>query len=292
MVFVAIIIDFSQVFIANLHAQLGKHLNAKINPDLLRAMALNSIRAYKMQFSNEYGDIVIATDGKKSWRKDVFPFYKAHRKEVRKKSEIDWNTVFSTLADIRMELEEHFPYRVIWQEDAEADDIIGALCQKYGTLANSEDSEKILLISGDKDFIQLQKYANVSQYDPIRKRWLTHNDPEKYLIEHIITGDAGDGIPNILSADDSFVNKIRQKPITAKKKSDLYDVIFNMRLDDTIKANYMRNKILIDLNETPLDIRKSILDKYDNQSGKDRSKIFNYLVKHKLKNLTEYVSDF
>jgi hypothetical protein len=292
MVFVAIIIDFSQVFIANLHAQLGKHLNAKINPDLLRAMALNSIRAYKMQFSNEYGDIVIATDGKKSWRKDVFPFYKAHRKEVRKKSEIDWNTVFSTLADIRMELEEHFPYRVIWQEDAEADDIIGALCQKYGTLANSEDSEKILLISGDKDFIQLQKYANVSQYDPIRKRWLTHNDPEKYLIEHIITGDAGDGIPNILSADDSFVNKIRQKPITAKKKSDLYDAIFNMRLDDTIKANYMRNKILIDLNETPLDIRKSILDKYDNQSGKDRSKIFNYLIKHKLKNLTEYVSDF
>lgn len=288
----AIIIDFSQVFIANLHAQLGKHLNAKIDPDLLRHMALNSIRAYKMQFSNEYGDIVIATDGKKSWRKDVFPFYKAHRKEVRKKSEIDWNTVFSTLADIRMELEEHFPYRVIWQEDAEADDIIGALCQKYGTLANSEDSEKILLISGDKDFIQLQRYANVSQYDPIRKRWLTHNDPEKYLIEHIITGDAGDGIPNILSVDDSFVNKIRQKPITAKKKSDLYDVIFNMRLDHSIKANYMRNKILIDLNETPSDIRKSILDKYDNQAGKDRSKIFNYLVKYRLKNLTEHVGDF
>jgi 5'-3' exonuclease len=245
-----------------------------------------------MQFSNEYGDIVIATDGKKSWRKDVFPFYKAHRREIRKKSEIDWNTVFNTLADIRVELEEHFPYRVIWQEDAEADDIIGALCQEYGTQVNSEGSNKILLISGDKDFIQLQRYANVSQYDPIRKRWLTHNDPEKYLIEHIISGDTGDGIPNILSADDSFVNKIRQKPITAKKKSDLYDVISNMKLDDTIKANYYRNKQLIDLKETPADIRKSILDKYDNQAGKDRSKIFNYLIKYKLKNLTEFVSDF
>jgi hypothetical protein len=288
----SVIVDFSQVFIANLHAQLGKHLNAKIEPDLLRHMALNSLRAYKMQFSHEYGDIVIATDGKKSWRKDVFPFYKAHRREIRKKSEIDWNTVFNTLADIRVELEEHFPYRVIWQEDAEADDIIGALCQEYGTQVNSEGSDKILLISGDKDFIQLQRYANVSQYDPIRKRWLTHNDPEKYLIEHIISGDTGDGIPNILSADDSFVNKIRQKPITAKKKSDLYDVISNMKLDDTIKANYYRNKQLIDLKETPADIRKSILDKYDNQAGKDRSKIFNYLIKYKLKNLTEFVSDF
>jgi hypothetical protein len=288
----SVIVDFSQVFIANLYAQLGKHLNASVNAGTLRHMALNSLRAYKMQFSHEYGDIVIATDGKKSWRKDVFPFYKAHRREIRKKSEIDWNTVFNTLADIRVELEEHFPYRVIWQEDAEADDIIGALCQEYGTQVNSEGSNKILLISGDKDFIQLQRYANVSQYDPIRKRWLTHNDPEKYLIEHIISGDTGDGIPNILSADDSFVNKIRQKPITAKKKSDLYDVISNMKLDDTIKANYYRNKQLIDLKETPADIRKSILDKYDNQAGKDRSKIFNYLIKYKLKNLTEFVSDF
>lgn len=287
-----VIVDTSQVFIATLYAQLGKHLNAKIEPDLLRHMALNSVRTYVKKYTDDYGELVIATDGKRSWRRDIFPYYKAHRRDARAASEIDWTLVFNTLADIRKELDEYFPYRVIWQENAEADDIIGTLCAEYGTMLNSEDTEQILILSGDKDFAQLLKYANVQQYDPVRKRWIAHNDPEAFLIDHIIDGDTGDGIPNILSGDNVLVEKIRQSPVTKKKRAVIAEAIRTGNMDSALRGRYERNRQLIDLSYIPEDIRKSILNKYHEQEGKDRSKIFNYLVRYRLKNLTEYAGDF
>jgi len=285
-----IIMDLNQVMIANLMAQIGNHTNMQLEEDLLRHMILNSIRTIRSKFHSEYGELVIACDDKKYWRRDVFPYYKAHRKKAREASELDWNAIFSCLNKVREELKEFFPYKTIQVDGAEADDIIGTLCHEYGLELKPSEYEKILILSGDKDFVQLQVYANVEQYDPIRKKWIKHSNPKAYLKEHIARGDRGDGVPNMLSKDDCLIVG-RQKPLRRKFLDTMLESD-TPELSEELLRNYKRNQQLVDLTFTPDTIRESVLDKYLNIEVNKRDKLFGYFVNHKLKNLMENIGDF
>lgn len=280
-----IIVDLNQVMISNYMAQIGNHTNIAVDENLFRHMVLNSIRNINKKHSEEFGELVIACDSPRSWRKEVFPYYKANRKKARENSELDWSAVFESLNKVREELKEYFPYRVIQVDHAEADDIIGALVQHF-------HGAPILIISGDKDFVQLQTYMNVKQYDPVRKRFITHNNPSLFVKEHIIKGDMGDGVPNFLSKDDTFVVGGRQKPIRSKNLNEWLQQDPDSFCDDTMLRNWKRNEQLVDLSFTPKTIRTQTINQYEEQSGKNRAKLFNYFVDHKLKNLMESIGDF
>lgn len=282
------IIDLNQVMIANLYMQIGNHKNAEIDINMLRHMILNSIRAYRDQFKGEYGELVIACDDTNYWRKAMFPYYKILRKTQREKSELDWNAIFQGLNQIRAELKTFFPYRVIQVETAEADDIIATLCFKLC------ETEKILIISGDKDFKQLHRHPNIKQFDPTAKKYIKTDDPDKYLKEHIIRGDKGDSIPNFLSQDDTFALKLRQKSIMATKLSVWMEKEPEEFCDPTMLQRYYRNKQLIDLRMIPESISQKCIDQYNDQESKvnDRSQLFNYFIKNRLKNLMANISDF
>lgn len=282
-----IIMDLSQVMISNLMIQLGNHTNADIEEDLLRHMVLNSVRAYNVKFKNEFGEMIIACDAGNNWRRQIFPYYKANRRKNREKSEINWTSVFETLNKVRDELKDYFPYRVLRVDGAEADDIIGTLAQTYGNT-----NEKILILSGDKDFVQLQAYMNVQQFDPVQKKWRKTNDVDRFMKEHIIRGDAGDGVPNFLSADDTFVVGARQKPISQKKLDQWLDADPKEFCDEKMLRGYLRNQQLVDLNFIPPDIKKEVLVQYEQQAGKGRDKLFNYFIEHRLKLLLESVNEF
>ncbi len=282
-----ILVDLNQVMISNMMMQIGNHKNAMVDENMLRHMILNSIRANKVKFQGDFGDMIICADDINYWRRQRFPYYKASRKRDREQSELDWSSIFNALNNIREELKEFFPYKVIQIETAEADDIIGTIVHKEGNELNT--GEKILVLSGDKDYIQLHKYANVSQYDPTRKRWIRHIDPIAYMHEHIVRGDRGDGVPNILSPDNIFVSEGNQKRITKKRLEESKDI---NSLDEIAKRNYYRNKSLIDLGEVPQNIRDRVLEKYEEPNTKDRSLLFNYFVKNKLRNLMEHLSEF
>mgnify|MGYP003321891466 CR=1 FL=1 len=291
-----ILVDLNQVMISNLMGQLYSSKTNEVDEDLLRHMVLNGIRSYRNKFSKEYGELVICCDDTNNWRKDSFPYYKAHRKTNRDESDLDWPNIFDCLNVIRDELKEFFPYRYIQVERAEADDAIGTLCYEFGAQLLAEDTEKILILSGDKDFIQLQKFANVSQWDPVRKRKVSDNDPENYLIEHILKGDRGDGVPNALSQDDVFVSGGRQKPMRQTIMQKIKQVVNEVPLE---KINgefewakgFHRNRKLVDLQYTPDYLREEILEQYNVDPG-GREKLFNYFVKRKLNNLVENISEF
>jgi hypothetical protein len=287
-----IIIDLNQVMISNLMMQLGNHTNAQLEENMVRHMVLNAIRSFNQKFSREYGEIVIACDNTNNWRKKEFPYYKANRKRNQEKSELDWKGIFDCLGKIRQELKDYFPYRVIDVESAEADDIIAALVHTHGKIVSSADDEKILILSGDKDFIQLHIYSNVRQYDPVRKKFIEHNDPERYLKEHILKGDSGDGVPNILSGDDCFVIGQRQKPLTAKKIEAILEESLDANLNHPLFRNYKRNMRLINLSFTPYEIKEKILAQYEEQDDRDRSKMMNYFIANRLKNLMESIGEF
>lgn len=282
-----LLLDFNQVCISSLMAQLGNHTDAEIDEGILRHMVLNTIRSLRVKFPN-YGDLVICCDDKHVWRKQVFPYYKANRKKAREESEMDWPTIFNYLNKIRDDLKDFFPYRVIQVEGAEADDVIGTLAIKHGQMLNT--GEKILILSGDKDFVQLHVFGNVQQFDPVRKKFIKHDDPIQFTRELILKGDRGDGIPNILSKDDVFVTGDRQRPVKPEK----YANIRKPREEFTgeLLRNWNRNEQLIDLTFIPENIQTQVIDQYESQAGKQRDKLFNYFVKHKLKLLMEHIGDF
>jgi len=278
-----ILIDNSQVILSSIFGQIKGNADL-IDESLVRHITLNSYRYFRNRFGEEFGELVICDDSSNCWRKDFFPFYKANRKKSQEKSGQDWSAIYDTLTTIRNEIIETFPYKNMRVERCEADDIIAVLCK------NMHMQEKIMIVSGDKDFKQLQMYPNVYQYSPIQRTMLDCDDPESFLFEHIVKGDSSDGIPNILSDDDVFVNEDkRQKPCGAKKISSL-------REDrETVEStrNWARNKMLIDLSEIPEEVEDRIMQHwyYEPIVG-SRSKIFNYFVEHKLKNLMGDIQEF
>lgn len=292
-----IVVDFNQTAISSMMAELGGRRDVEVNLPLIRHMIVNSIRSYKRKFGEEFGEIVIACDNRHYWRREYFPNYKANRKKARQESGFDWSAIFEALHQIRDELEEYFPYPVINVDGAEADDVIATLAE-YSQTSNVDglipSQEPFLILSGDHDFNQLQKWSNVKQYAPIQKKFVKlTQSPEEVLMEHIIMGDKGDGVPNILSDDDTFINGQRQRPIRKDKiaewkKLKPEDFITN----DEMWRNFQRNRELVDLSRIPEEIKEAIIDSYEKQKGGDRSSLLNYFIANRMKQMIELVDEF
>jgi hypothetical protein len=285
-----ILVDMNQVTISNLMMQLGSKRDNELDENLVRHMVLNSIRGYRSRFHEAFGEMVLCYDSKKYWRRDYFPNYKSNRKKDRANSGLDWNTIFETLNNIRDEIKETFPYKVLEVEGAEADDCIAAIVQHVAETPS--EFEHILILSGDKDFIQLHKYNNVQQYSPTVKKFIKDIDPDIYIREHVLKGDRSDGVPNFLSPDNTFVDELRQKPLTKKKLETWIDLEPTDYCSDEMLRNYQRNKTLIDLECIPSDLKVKILEDYQNAEHGDRSKLLNYFIKKRLKNLMNDIGDF
>ena len=280
-----ILLDYSQIALSNIIVQ-------KLNDEqMIRHMILNSIRMYNKRYRDEYGQMVICADGMNTWRKDYFPYYKANRKKGRDESDQDWTEIFRILHLVREEIAENLPYKVIHMDGVEADDIIASLVmetQEFGK------DEPVMIVSSDKDFIQLQKYKNVKQFSPIQKKMVTDKNPRTYAFNHIMRGDTGDGVPNVLSADDTFVSDKSQTPLRQTKidewleKSDVLKDV----MPEHIFRNYQRNKKLIDLTEIPDDIQTTIINTFMEQKVPMRMKVLNYLIKKRCNLLIEVVEEF
>ena len=287
----AILVDFNQVMLASFFAATGGHASENdIDESIIRHMFLNSIRFNRKKFHEEWGEIIICCDSKNVWRKDFFPYYKANRKKSRNESDIDWNKLFTVVHKIRDAISEFFPYKVINIDRCEADDIIATIIHEEGVELNN-GSEKFLVLSGDKDYIQLHSYANVGQYDPVRKRWIRNDEPHKYLKEHLLKGDTGDGVPNVLSSDNCLAVGERQRPMTSKRLYALLEA-GEEGMNEEILSAYHRNRMMIDLKEVPQKYKDLILDAYYENKEVGREHLFNYFVKNKLKNLITDIQDF
>ena len=286
-----ILVDMSQISLASMMMHLNMNKITKPDEAMVRHMILNSLRMYRMKFKEEFGELVLCFDSRHYWRRDHFPNYKAGRKKSRESSNLDWDAIFGCLNDIKQELKDFFPYKHLEVYGAEADDIIAALC-----LELEYDNGKTLILSGDKDFIQLHRFKNVSQYSPITKKMINGHDPYQYLDEHILKGDSGDGVPNVLSPENTFVDGLRQKPLGKKKIAEWTgEILMPVEMaipDGEVKRNFQRNQQLIDLSKAPEEIFMSCLRAYQDAPEGDRSKLLNYFIDKRLNNLTESIGEF
>lgn len=282
-----IIVDFSQMVLSSVHTQSHELLESKHALSMIRHLVLNHLRSIKVMISKKIKkdqSIVLACDGPHYWRRQYFPHYKAKRKQARDQSHYDYKIVFEILDTLIKEFKEHLPYYVLRCYETEADDIIGTLVMKLHTF------DKMCIVASDKDFKQLQKYSNVFQFDPLKKKWIVEKDPEGFLLEHIIRGDASDGIPNVLSSDDCFIESKRQTPITQKVLTNIKGCPISEY--DSI-THFKRNQTLIDLAMIPELIQTQIISEYEQYDmSHGRSKMYDYFIQNRLINLLPYLQDF
>lgn len=296
-----ILVDYSQVALAAIltFQRELKGTEAEVK-NLIRHVTLSTLKSYKKKYGKEYGEMVICCDGRKYWRKEFFPNYKASRKKNREASDLDWKLIFDTLSEMRDDLAVYFPYRVIHVEQAEADDVI-AVMTKWLQNNNQciqglvEEPQKILILSSDKDFKQLQLYPTVKQWSPMQKKYVTATQKEihEFMIEHIVKGDSGDGIPNILSKDDVFVNAERQKTVSSKRLQEFIENGFTACRNDEERRNWHRNSTLVAFEHIPEEVTQNIVQAYLNtKPNNDKMKIMNYLMEHRCRLLLDEIEDF
>lgn len=296
-----IILDYSQVALSTIfqfQKDLKKNANNTEAVNIIRHAILSGLKFYKKKYHYEYGDMVLACDGKEYWRKELFPYYKASRKATRDKSDLDWKLIFDTISDIRQDLAEHFPYRVMHFDHIEADDIIAVLCkwtQNNGMVDRGmfEEKQPVLIVSSDGDFKQLHKYDNVKQYSPIQKKFVQCPNPVAYLAEHIAkAGD--DGIPNVLSADNTFVTEgVRQTKMSSARLEGFITLGRDACKTDDERRNWDRNNQLINLDMIPENIQTIIINNYTNNTPiGNKMTIYNYLVKHRCRLLLDEIEEF
>ena len=278
-----IIVDVNQIMISNLMVQINGRNAVELSENLVRHMVLNSLRAHNKKFRKDYGEMVIACDSGKVWRRQAFPNYKAGRKANREKSEHNWELIFDILARVKDEIKTFLPYKVIELETAEADDIIAVLCRQV--------KDKTLILSGDKDFIQLHN-ERIRQYNPVLNKFVGKDEnPSLYIKEHILRGDRSDGIPNVLSDDNVFIEGRRQTPLSKKKVESWVNEVVPTFTEEQQK-NYERNRQLIDLNCIPKELEDKINREFENIEVATRDKILNYFITKKLKTLIEVIDEF
>lgn len=277
-----IIMDFNGIAFGTIMA------NGQNDEPMIRHMVFNTIRMYKTKFEKEYGKVVMACDGANNWRRGAFPQYKASRRKNREKSTFDWDTAFQILNDLRDDLRDNFPYKLIHVEGCEADDIIATLVEFSQEFGNYD---QIMIVSADKDFVQLQTNDNVRQFSPLTKKFVAEQNPHLYAKTHVFRGDGGDGVPNVLSGDNTFVDGLRQTPLSKKK----IEMLINdpKCLGEEVYRNYQRNDRLINLKNTPQHLKDEIINSFQNQDPwHNKGKVFPYMVAKQMNRLIESVEEF
>jgi hypothetical protein len=303
-----IITDLSQIISATIY--MGDAASCVKNPskdstNIVKHSVFNSIRHNYNTHKAKYGKMILACDSG-SWRYDVFPEYKYQRKVKRAAdtSGIDWAYVNEIKTEIYTDLEKYFPFPLIKLPRCEGDDIIGVLT-KYLSIQPGEedifgniDKENILIISSDRDNYQLHQLGkHVKQWSPMDKKLVGPKTPARIaLIEKIVKGDSGDGVPSIKSSNKTFVDGIRQKPISEKYLQTFYsnNNPIEACLTEDEKINYLRNEQLVSYDKIPEDIQEAILLCYNEQTQKTHSKpgLMNYLTQNRMVNLLGQIHDF
>ena len=145
----------NQISLARLMMDMSMRKRDEVDENMVRHMILNSVRLYRTQFNKEYDEVVLTYDSRHYWRRDFFPQYKSNRKKNRDADSKDWNAIFEILNKIKAEIKDNLPYKFLEVYGAEADDIIATLFKFSQTEKDRSKNEKIIIVSGDKDFIPI-----------------------------------------------------------------------------------------------------------------------------------------
>jgi len=294
-----VLVDFSQTAISSV-AVFANELKGGDPKNMIKHIILNQLLGFKRRFG---GQLIICCDSRKYWRKAEFPHYKGHRKYSRDGGFLDWEMVYEVLDEMKKELTEFFPYKVLEVDGAEADDIIPVLISYFdeNELVNTgliEEPVDVVIVSTDGDYSQLQKYRQVKQWNNVTKKMLVSKNPKQDLIGYICQGQTKDNIPNVCtndkwSADRAANIATRASPFKTSRLLDFYNKGYDACLNEDEQRNYRRNELLLDFDKIPSVVYNDIIRVYQTtEITSSKKKIYDYLNSKRMKLLIASHSDF
>lgn len=245
-----LLIDFSHLSIRNLFADREIINNPNPEFNLHRHQLITSLLFLIKKFNPN--EVVLGIDNKLNWRKKLYTDYKAHRKAKRDQDVFPWDAYYTYLEELIQDIKDNFPFKVIEQRYAECDDIIAILC-KYSPFSGEN-----IVVTSDKDFVQLLSLPHVKIYDPIKRKFMEEKQPKIFLEAKILMGDKSDNIPAIKP-------RVGEKTAwkLANNKDELDALLHDAESGKAYRKNYKLNRILIDFNSIPDVIKTKVLKQYD-----------------------------
>ncbi len=218
-------------------------------------MWFETIKKLCKLFTIQTKDIIFARDGHDIWRYKVYSEYKATRAGFVKNDPHSPAPVFG-------HINKHFHpqvagAKVLLVNQAEADDII-AVTTRY--IRTTFPKTKIIIITGDHDFLQLSEPDHIDLYQLKGFRQFIVDDPRVALLIKVLAGDPSDNIPHAFKG----CGKITAKRL-AENPKELEKV-----LDQKGRDQYNFNRLLIDFDCIPQEIVAEIEDLLDFLSKKSR----------------------
>lgn len=249
------------------------------NYDILKYRMFDAM--YKSLFKiKDVREVVLAMDSRRSWRKLYWSKYKAHRKSAREKIDLNWDDFFAMYDEFMEDIKQNTPFKVMKIDDVEADDIIGVLAL--------EKPQDFYIISTDKDFLQLCS-PRVKIFNPLKKVHVDHPNPELFIVEQSLCGQAKDNIYNVKTPLDWPDGK--RKPGFGAKA---YEKVIATGLDKWLDENELRdryefNRNLMDFARVPEEIKRRIHRDYDKYDKPSPDNIYEFIKKY---GWPEYLDNF
>jgi hypothetical protein len=248
------------------------HANIKENDDILTSMCHHSALMSMQYLYNKYKpDEIVAIFDSHSWRKDYTKYgaithkpYKGNRrKDLTQKEKEQFEVFDGHIEEFYEYLRDYSALIVLKRNMLECDDIMAGFVDKY-------TDDKHIIISSDKDFIQLLNHPNVALIEPEHEKarsladW--NFDSEFFMFEKCLRGDAGDNVQ-------SSYPRLQKKKIDAAYgdaflTQNIMEHEFDVEVfdaDGNLKKHhyktselYVENEILMDLRKQPDEIKKMI----------------------------------
>jgi len=254
-------------------------------------MVFERIYDYIRKFKN-ITEVIIAQDNKQYWRRKYWPRYKEKRAEQKEKMDVDWDTFYSYMNKLFIDIKNHFPFKCINIKYCEADDTIGHL----GLTLNRD----IVILSSDSDYKQLLT-KRVKCFSPYTQKYLECKDPEKFLLESCLMGQAKDAIFNVITPED-YPIELRKPGFGPKKLETWISTGLDIMLNKKIKYNkptykgevlpkdrFHRNQVLMDFRKIPKVLTKEIDVTYNTYELPEIGKSYDFFVQ---KNWNRFLQEF
>lgn len=258
----------------------------ELNAGLAMHMCFRTVLSHYKKHKPD--QVAFAFEGRNNWRKEYTKSGACVSKRLYKgnRTYTASNEIFFQLVDsFKSFLREHTTAIVLNADRVEGDDMIGGFVQRF-----APSNDEIIVLSGDKDFVQLLKYPNVRLINPDKGKERTCEDPAYFMFEKCIRGDGGD---NVMTA----YPRVRSTRIEKAYKDEyeltnLMNDTWDIKDPETgeilqhfvVRDLFNENKLLMDLECQPPDI-KDLIQTTITEAIEARSK-FSYF--HFMKFLGEF----
>lgn len=301
-----LIVDSSNLLfrVSSAHGKYHASGSAEDQAGLAMHMSLQTLKSFYRKVQPD--QVALAFEGTDNWRKDYTKSDACVSKRIYKANRVKDDSMvpfFELIKSFEQLARQHTSLVCLSAPRLEGDDVIAGYAQYY-----SAKGDEVIILSGDKDFIQLLDLPGVSLMNPddgklrgVDKKTGERIDPKFFMFEKCFRGDAGD---NVMSAYPRvLLTKLKKAFTNEYERTNLMNHTWEFCDPSTGEKRTYRvgdlfaeNELLMDLSKQPAHIRQLITETIEHEVvHHGQFSLFHFhkfCSKYNLKKISEEANNF